>query len=477
VDGVYLFEGQRIDGRYLLVQRLGAGGMSVVWRAIDQVLGREVAVKVLAPDRTTDEVSRGRIRAEAQAAARLTHPNITSIHDYGESSGGPDDRPLPFVVMEFVDGRTLADRLRAGRMPWQEAVAVCADVASGLAAAHARGVVHRDVKPSNVMLTAAGAKVVDFGLAGFAGSPEDLGPDGYVYGTPAYLAPERLLNQTIVPATDVYALGLLLYLCLTQHLPWDADTPTQMIRNHQYERPAPLPAIAGLPATVANLCGACLAKDPARRPTAAEAAQTLASVAASASANAALPAGAVGRHRWRTLSHRASVRVAVVAAGALVVTGYLAFHLTQDDRGSAAGRTVVQTCGVTYILRPLGAGDFTAHVSVLNNATRPAPKWSLRFAFRGPEQMVAARGANWSQDGQKVTLIGDATLASGGTVTIDIDGTGGRREYGPPIAFSLDGAPCFVDFGPPPPPPPDGGGPPPNGGPPPDGGPPPPFGQ
>jgi len=146
-----------LAGRYRLVERLGAGGMSVVWRGFDEVLGRQVAVKVLPPSTSTDRSFRRRLRAEAQAAARLSHPNITNVYDYGEATT-VDGEPVPYVVMELVDGESLAAVLaRVRRLPWPTAVRICSEVAAALAAAHARGIVHRDVTPANVMLTASGA--------------------------------------------------------------------------------------------------------------------------------------------------------------------------------------------------------------------------------------------------------------------------------------------------------------------------------
>ncbi|WP_250036983.1 serine/threonine-protein kinase [Paractinoplanes maris] len=270
-----------LAGRYRLVERLGAGGMSVVWRGFDEVLGRQVAVKVLPPSTSADPAFRRRLRAEAQAAARLSHPNITNVYDYGEATT-VDGEPVPYVVMELIDGESLAAVLaRVRKLPWQHAVRITAEVAAALAAAHSRGIVHRDVTPANVMLTQTGAKVVDFGISALIGE-NDIDPDGSLLGTPAYLAPERLEGGQVSPATDVYAVGLLIYRTLIGQLPWDVGTTTALLRAHQYTEPEPLPPVDGLPAEVDALVGRCLEKRPADRPSSAELAHILAALSAGA---------------------------------------------------------------------------------------------------------------------------------------------------------------------------------------------------
>ncbi|BCJ52466.1 hypothetical protein Asp14428_39410 [Actinoplanes sp. NBRC 14428] len=270
-------QGGHVGGRYRLIERLGTGGMSVVWRGHDEVLGRPVAVKVLSPQLAADSAFRRRLRQEALAAARLCHPHITGVFDFGESPMG-ERVSVPYVVMELNDGEPVSDRLRReGPFPWRGAVTVVAEVASALATAHARGIVHRDVTPANVMLTGAGAKVVDFGISALTGQ-RDAAPDGSLLGTPAYLAPERLNGGPVAPAADVYALGLLLYRLLTGRLPWPAATTTEALRAHLYSEPSPVPELPGMPAEVAELCLRCLAKQPEHRPDAAEVATRLAAL-------------------------------------------------------------------------------------------------------------------------------------------------------------------------------------------------------
>jgi serine/threonine protein kinase len=265
-----------LGGRYQLVQRIGIGGMSEVWRGHDRVLDRPVAVKIMTPalEGTLGEVSGvDLVRTEARSAARLAHPNVAGVHDFGTSPAA--GRDVPYIVMELVEGQTLSDHLAPGALDWRIAVRICAEVAAALAAAHAEHVVHRDIKPANIMLTPAGAKVLDFGIAAAVGSPEP-DPDGPVMGTPAYVAPERFDGLPATPATDMFSLGVLLYHCLSGRLPWHAETNTELVHSQRFRDPDPLPPIDGLAPEVLDLCSRCLHKAPAERPTALVAALLLA---------------------------------------------------------------------------------------------------------------------------------------------------------------------------------------------------------
>ncbi|MEV6815025.1 serine/threonine-protein kinase [Micromonospora sp. NPDC051296] len=262
-----------LDGRYRLEQRVGVGGMSEVWRAHDAVLDRTVAVKLVSPGQPDGPASVERIRAEARSAARLVHPNVASVHDFGTYASSTGE--APYIVMELAEGQTLAAHLRTGPLDWRIAVRVCAEVSAALAAAHAHGIVHRDVKPANVMLTPSGVKVLDFGIATPTGAA-DPAPEGMVVGTPAYLAPEQLHRSPAAPAADMYALGVLLYCCLTGRLPYPAESVTQLLGLDRRQPPQPLPEVPGLPAEVADLCRRCLAEDPTGRPSSLVAALLLA---------------------------------------------------------------------------------------------------------------------------------------------------------------------------------------------------------
>jgi serine/threonine protein kinase len=271
--------GALLDGRYRLITPIAAGGMSVVWRGHDDVLARPIAVKVLAsaePGAAGDPMFAERVRREAMAIARISHPYIANVYDYGESAE-PGGVTVPYIVMELVEGESLAQVLTRGRLSWPTAAGICAQVAAALAAAHQLGVVHQDVTPSNVMLCVDGVKVVDFGISATTGQRVEASEQ--VFGTPAYLAPERLSGGPAQSATDVYGLGLLLYEAITGHLPWSAATTTQMLTAHRYQPPAPLPPVAGMPPQVAALCARTLAVDPGQRPSSAQVCGELATLA------------------------------------------------------------------------------------------------------------------------------------------------------------------------------------------------------
>ncbi|MET8529649.1 protein kinase [Micromonospora sp. NPDC005172] len=268
-----LHPGRLLARRYRLIDQIGAGGMSVIWRARDEVLDRFVALKVLAASLAADARFRDMVREEARAAAQLVHPHVTSVHDYGETVD-PDGSITSFVVMELLSGEELELRLTEGPLPWPEAVEVGAQVADALAAAHRLGIVHRDITPSNVMMTAMGVKVLDFGIATRIGAPDE-DEDGGTFGTPAYVAPERLDGAPAQPATDVYSLGVLLHEALTGRVPYPADTWEQLSAALA-DGPAPtLAGVPELPTAVARICLRSLARDPADRPTARQIATVL----------------------------------------------------------------------------------------------------------------------------------------------------------------------------------------------------------
>ncbi|MBX9625590.1 MAG: serine/threonine protein kinase [Gemmataceae bacterium] len=246
-----------------IVRELGRGGMGVVYLARDVATGREVALKVMLTGGHASAADRARFVAEATTMAKLQHPGVTPVYQIGEHDG------RPFLVMEYVPGGTLARRLDGTPLPPREAAGLVAVVARGVHQAHERGVVHRDIKPGNVLLAADGApKLADFGLARYAGSDSHLTATGAVLGSPSYMAPEQAAGDAkrVGPAADVYGLGAVLYECLTGRPPFRAATAIETITQVLNAEPAPPRVVVpGLPRDLETITLKCLQKDPAKR--------------------------------------------------------------------------------------------------------------------------------------------------------------------------------------------------------------------
>jgi eukaryotic-like serine/threonine-protein kinase len=254
--------GRLLGDRYELPVPLASGGMGRVWRARDTLLQRPVAVKLLRSEFTGDPTFRARFRAEAQHTAVLTHPNIASVFDYGEAD--VDGEHLAYLVMELVEGEPLSSvLLREGRLDVTRTLSIVRQTAAALAAAHAAGVVHRDVKPGNVLVAPDGhVKITDFGIA-WSASSVPLTGTGQVIGTAHYLSPEQAQGGKATPASDVYSLGAVAYECLAGRRPIDGENSVQIAVKQIREEPAPLPP--DVPPAVRQLVGRAMAKDPAQR--------------------------------------------------------------------------------------------------------------------------------------------------------------------------------------------------------------------
>ncbi|MFE9103091.1 protein kinase domain-containing protein [Actinomadura geliboluensis] len=438
--------GDRLGERYRLDRPVGAGGMATVWRAVDLVLDRAVAVKV--PNEGWPEEFTRRLRQEAKAAAGLTHPSITGVYDYGEhetgreGAGGSPDRTgrIPYVVMELLDGETLAARLARGPLPWREAAGICARVADALAAAHAAGVVHRDIKPANVFLTPVGVKVLDFGIA-FTGPSTAGGP---VLGTPAYVAPELLRGAAPTSAADIYSLGIVLNECLR--------------------------GAAQIPGQVAALARDCLGDDPEARPSAREAAYVLAAASGVQLAQVpeapppSPPGDTVPRQPTRVLDEPppadppagSSARRPLIVAGALaggiaLLAALLAALAPDSSRDSAASpsagppsRPAAAACAVSYRVDGTWPQGFQATVRITNLGDGAIDGWRLGFAFPDGQAITQLWNGSQVQDGPSVTV-----TAADWNRSIPPDGTAefgfiGRQDgaNAAPTRFTLNGGEC-----------------------------------
>ncbi len=222
--------GTILNGRYRLEARIGSGGMSTVYRALDETLQRQVAIKLMNREVAADSDQLERFRREARAVAQLSHPHVVGVIDAGEDEG------RPYIVFEYIEGETLKERIRRqGQLPVTEAVAYAIEIARALGAAHARHIVHRDVKPQNVLIDEEGsAKVTDFGIARTL-DEEGLTADGRVIGTTDYVAPEQALGQHVTGQSDLYSLGIVLYEMLTGEVPYKGDSQVAVAMKHVRE--------------------------------------------------------------------------------------------------------------------------------------------------------------------------------------------------------------------------------------------------
>lgn len=251
-------------GRYRLVDRIATGGMGVVWRGWDTVLDRDVAVKILKAEFADDQGFRARFAEEARHAAALHHPHIAALFDTGESPATDVYPPRPFLVMELVEGQPLNQLIRPGAPMAPDVVAdLMAQAADALGAAHRAGIVHRDVKPGNLLVTPARqVKITDFGIARAAESVA-LTRTGQVMGTPQYLSPEQATGEQATPASDVYSLGCVAYECLAGRRPFDAETSVATALAHVRDEVPPLPAV--VPEDLARVVMRSLSKKPGDR--------------------------------------------------------------------------------------------------------------------------------------------------------------------------------------------------------------------
>ena len=254
-----LSNGTFLGNRYEIIEKIGSGGMSDVYRAKDHSLGRDVAIKVLKSDFAQDSSFVTKFRAEAQSAAALEHPNIVNIYDVGSEDG------LYYIVMEYIEGITLKQYIaKKGRLGYNEALSIAIQMARGIEAAHNKGIVHQDIKPQNIIISKEGkVKVTDFGIARAANSNTiHAGSMGSVH----YVSPEQARNGFVSYASDIYSLGIVMYEMVTGRVPFDGDTPVAIAIQHiQSQMTPPEEIVPGLPIAVSRIIEKCTMKSPERR--------------------------------------------------------------------------------------------------------------------------------------------------------------------------------------------------------------------
>ena len=283
--------GSLVAGRYRIDSMIAAGGMGEVWRATDEVLGRVVSVKFLHPQFAADESFLERMLREARAASAINHPGVVAVYDFGRVD--PEDGvPTSYIVMEHVDGPSLSQLLAQGPIGLDESLLILEQTAAALHAAHKAGVVHRDVKPGNIIMTPNGnVKLTDFGIAR-SQDTSTITDSGSITGTATYLSPEQASGEKATETSDLYSLGVVIYSCLSGKVPFDRDGPVAIALAHLKDPPPPLPE--EIPSGVSDLVMSLLEKRPDDRPIDADAVRAQAALLRGSGASEAIPPVATG---------------------------------------------------------------------------------------------------------------------------------------------------------------------------------------
>jgi eukaryotic-like serine/threonine-protein kinase len=424
-----------LDDRYRLDERIAAGGVGQVWRATDLLLERPVAVKVLRPEYSDHQETIDRFRKEARHAGAISNGHVAQVYDYGPSS--PDGSP--YLVMEYVDGPSLADLLAVDPIEPARALDIIAQAADGLSAAHKVGLVHRDVKPGNILISREGqVKVTDFGIAHAAGQVPVTGP-GLVMGTTQYMAPERIAGRRGTAASDVYALGIVLHECLTGVPPHDG-TPAEVMAAHLYLPLPPLPA--GTPPEVEDLVARLTVKDPAQRISDARELADLAAMARdSVSGVPHLPPARTGAHSASGAGTGGSGSIAQVGALAADSAAALAGGSGLDSPtvaraaayGTEADRQARGSGGGTAVLPPRGGGS----PPYLSDEWNVPPRMSLPTEAGQPKPPQRRKSA--------ALAVSAGVLASAGLVALLVSGafTGAPTANQQPATTPATGHPTL----------------------------------
>lgn len=398
-------------GRYRITEETGRGGMATVYKAWDAKEGRHVAVKVLHPELTVDVQFVKRFQREATAASTLKHPNIVTVYDVGEEDG------LYYIVMEYLQGQPLSRMIQErGHLAFSEAVGILSQVASALDHAHGRGFIHRDVKPSNIIVDEEGrATLTDFGIARYAGVTR-LTTTGAAVGTPEYMSPEQCQGKEVDGRGDIYSLGIVLYEMLTGQVPFTADTTPAVLYMHVHEPlPSPCKANPALPQGVQDVLNKALAKEPARRYT------TPTDMATALNRIGAREGSALTRLRTTPglgIPHRGirSLRILGAAGGALLIFVTIVLMVSEQPRFSPilaflATSTPSATATSTHTPTPTPTPAFTntptpsntptmTHTSTPTHTQTPQPPTATPDTVPplAPVLVSPANGATLPQD-------------------------------------------------------------------------------
>lgn len=418
-----LQSGHRL-GPYEIIAAIGAGGMGEVWRAKDTRLDREVAVKVLPASFAADAQLRIRFDREARAISSLNHPHICTLFDVGQAAG------LDFLVMELIDGESLADRLRKGPLPLDQVLRIGSQIATALHAAHKQGIVHRDLKPGNIMITRAGAKLLDFGLAksaaaatpfvdsvpGMATAAKPLTQEGTIVGTFQYMAPEQLEGLDADVRTDIFALGCVLYEMATGKRAFEGASKTSLIAAIVSLHPAPIASLSpGTPLALDHVVSRCLAKDPEDRwQTAHDVAAELQWIAnaSSASAIAPLPGGR------RIRRERMAWGIAGLALAAAIAAGMMSFSASRAPRQTLRA-SIAPPSGSTFDFTGGHAGSLALSpdggmlVVAIDEPNVRDSLWIRSLATGEVKRIAGSEGARypfWSPDSRWVGFFSRAKL-------------------------------------------------------------------
>lgn len=434
--------------RYHLEERIATGGMGVVWRARDHRLGRDVAIKLIRPEYADDPTFRQRLQLEARAIAAINSPHVVRIHDVCEEAD-PAGGYRAFIVMELVEGEPLSAVLRDGPLSVERTADVMSQTASALAAAHEQQIIHRDVKPANVMVGPGGqVTVLDFGIARAADAVALTATD-LILGTARYIAPEQADGRGATASSDVYSLGVVAFQCLSGEVPYDTGSDVAIALAHLRDPVPPLPA--HVPEPTASLVGEMLAKSPADRPTAAAAAERFAAAsgmpvvditdAALAQTQrgsrpeptAVMPVVMAARHRVRdrlagrdlgeTRSAALSLRLLLIPAGAVVIAILIALIASGGSSGLPPAAARSNTHAVTHHVASKVMIDPTLYVG---------QDWSTVQAALLALHVVPT--PQFAGDGSTETVVGlspTGRVAKGTAVTVLVSRTGPPPPHGP----------------------------------------------